>query len=271
MCLVTGGRFVMQVQHNTSPWREGACYGSREGHADSSHPPQYFWLDPFFMDRTEVTNGEYARFLRDTRYLPSDLTAFLRHFGRPPGAEMKPWLWEAPPGRGDHPVVYVDLEDARRYAAWARKRLPREEEWQLAAQGGDGRLWPWGGGAAAQEQRIRHVDAGKVYFYGSPPDLSKCNSHAADTTPVDAFPQGASPFGILDCAGNVWEWTESERDDGHTRYAILRGGSFALVTGSPWYAASGAQPCDVHEKMLLMYPGLDRCATIGFRCVRDVE
>ncbi len=86
---------------------------------------------------------------------------------------------------------------------------------------------------------------------------------------MDAFPAGASPYGVLDLAGNVWELTESERDDGHTRYVILRGGSHLAIDGSFWYVASGAQPCDVHEKMLLCGPKMDRCANVGFRCVTD--
>ncbi len=101
-------------------------------------------------------------------------------------------------------------------------------------------------------------------------DPSLCNSGSDDTTPVDQHPGGVSCHGILDMAVNVWEWTESERDDGHTRYAIICGGSHLKVEGSIWYNASGVQPNDCHEKMLLMYPGLDRCATIGFRCVKDM-
>ena len=141
-------------------------------------------------------------------------------------------------------MVWVDLDDARAYARWAGKRLPTEPEWHHAA-GRD--LWPWG----------------ELF------DPARCNGAGGDTTPVDRFPGGASPYGCLDLSGNVWEWTESERDDGHTRYAIVRGGSHLIVVGSKWYQASGAQPNDCHEKVLLMYPGLDRCVTIGFRCVKD--
>ena len=225
-------------------------------------------MEPYVIDRTEVTNEQYRRFLVESRYVPSDLSSFLALFLKPSGTEAEPWRWEVPAGKADHPVVYLDLADARTFARWAGKRLPREEEWQYAAQGTDGRLWPWGDEPIELERRL---DYGTERYYGNVADLSRCNSHSNDTTPVDAYPGGASPFGVLDMAGNVWEWTEGERDDGHTRYAILKGGSFAVVTGSPWYTSSGAQPCEVHDKMLLMHPGLDRCETVGFRCVTDVE
>lgn len=76
-------------------------------------------------------------------------------------------------------------------------------------------------------------------------------------------------------SGNVYEGTESERSDGHTRFAILRGGSYFDPHANPdtssiWYNDGGPRPCDHHAKFLLMYPGLDRCSTIGFRCVKDV-
>ena len=249
MELIPAGRFVMNVRHNVFHWMEGACYGNVSSRQAKDHPTQYFWLPAFWMDRAETTNEEYRRFLLETHYCPSDLTHFLDLWTRPDGTHAQPWLWEYPPEKANHPVVWVDLEDARAFAAWAGKRLPREEEWQYAAEGGQGLTWSWGNEFQ--------------------PDF--CNGDSQETTPVDRYPQGRSRFGCDDLCGNVWEWTESERDDGHTRYAILRGGSHLRVVGSIWYTASGAQPNDVHEKILLMYPGLDRCSTIGFRCVRDLE
>ena len=239
----------MEVRHNGGHGIEGACYGSVEHKKDREHPAQYFWLKPYFIDRVEVTNADYRRFLEQSHYVPSDLTNFLKTWQHPKGRESEPWYWTIPNGKERHPVVYLDLDDARSYAGWAGKRLPREEEWQYAAQGADRRLWPW----------------------GDTFDSTRCNDSNKDTTTVDDYPEGVSLFGCLDMSGNVWEWTESERNDGHTRYAIIRGGSFLKVEGSHWYTASGAQPCDCHEKMLLMYPGLDRCGTIGFRCVKDVS
>ncbi len=248
-CRVEGGPYTMLVRHNVAAVMEGACYGNQDHHRATAHPPQEFDLRSFRIDRTEVTNAQFKEFLENARYQPAELHNFLRHWergaapGAPPGA-AEPGHWKIPAGKERHPVVWVDLEDARAYARWAGKRLPREEEWQRASGNS---LWPWGESF----------------------DAARCNGDSADTTPVDRFPAGASPCGCLDMCGNVWEWTESERDDGHTRYALVRGGSHLVVKGSKWYLASGAQPNDVHEKVLLMYPGLDRCATIGFRCVQD--
>lgn len=197
-------------------------------------------FERFAMDETLVTNVEYASFLRATGYRPRHLENFLQHWraGRPA------------PGREQHPVVYVDLDDARAYARWAGKRLPTEEEWQYAAQGAYGRKYPWGNLVEAD----------------------RCNDGATgETTPVKAFPRGRSLYGCYDMCGNVWEWTESERSDGRTRFCILRGGAFFQAKGSGWYADGGARPADYAAKFLLMWPGLDRCSTIGFRCTADLE
>ena len=73
-------------------------------------------------------------------------------------------------------------------------------------------------------------------------------------------------------SGNTWEWTESERsNEGRSRFCYIRGGSFYTVEGSGWYLDNGPQPCDRAAKFLLVWPGLDRCSTIGFRCVVDLS
>ena len=217
----------------------------------------------FLMDRTEVTNVQYKEFLNNAHYRPAVMKNFLKHWIKPDGENSDPGLWQIPAGKENHPVVYVDLDDARAYARWARRRLPTEEEWQYAAQGNDRtRRWPWG----------KDYDPGLCNGPDTTgQDNEKCESVFGDTTPVDVYPDGASPFGCLDMSGNVWEWTESERDDGHTRYAVLKGGSYFRASGSRYYMAGGAQPCNRHSVMLLMYPGLDRCSTIGFRCVKDLQ
>jgi iron(II)-dependent oxidoreductase len=192
-------------------------------------------IAPFAIDKTPVTNHQFAAFLTATGYEPMCKDNFLAH-----------WTDGAiPAGLEDHPVVWVDLIDARAYAEWAGKRLPTEDEWQYAAQGINVRRWPWGDDWNA----------------------SACNyGQFGGTTAVKQFPQGATPDGIYDLCGNIWEWTESEYTDGRTRFAILKGGSHYKAHGSVWYADGGAKSNDFAAKFLLMYPGLDRCATIGFRC-----
>jgi formylglycine-generating enzyme required for sulfatase activity len=193
----------------------------------------------FAMDETPVTNAQFAEFLKASRYRPVHGEHFLKH-----------WMGGRPPvGLEDHPVVYVGLEDARAYASWAGKRLPAEEEWQYAAQSADGRIYPWG------EQM----------------EPGRCNAgETGGTTPVKAFSRGRSPFGCYDMCGNVWQWTESERSDGRTRFCIIRGGSFYSAKGSGWYMDGGPRPANFAAKFLLTWPGLDRCSTIGFRCAADL-
>ena len=258
MVLVSAGQFVMKV-NDVSGAPEGGCYSyiNRKG-----HPERRLEMKGFLIDKTPVTNAQYKEFLNVSNYRPRIMKNFLKHWIKPGGENSDPHLWQLPPRKENHPVVYVDLDDARAYARWAKKRLPTEEEWQYAAQGTDGRKWPWGN--KYDSDRCNGSD-------GTVPNGETIKSSFGKTTPVDAYPGGASPFGCLDMSGNVWEWTESERDDGHTRYAILRGGSCFRAGGSRWYVSGGAQPCDRHAKMLLLYPSLDRCSTIGFRGVKDLK
>ena len=193
----------------------------------------------FFMDRTPVTNAAFAAFLAESGYAPADKSNFLKH-----------WIEGKPPaGQGGHPVIWVSLEDARAYARWAGKRLPTEPEWQYAAQGTDGRPFPWG----------KKMEPGR------------CNDKLNRTTRVTAFPKGASPFGVLDLVGNVWQVMDDVYDDGVYRFGIIRGGSFYAPEKSVWYVKSGPLAVDRVQIHLLVAPGLDRAATVGFRCVKDAE
>ena len=225
-----------------------------EGQSWAGNDVQYPWesaprrghrrrmrLKPYFIDRTPVTNAQFHAFLQASGWKPDDPHHFLRH-----------WIDGAPPpGWHNKPVTWVSLEDARAYAAWAGKRLPHEWEWQYAAQGTDGRLYPWGD--AWDEGKVPTVNRGRTLR--APDD-------------VDAHPDGASPFGLLDLVGNVWQWTDEYLDD-HTRAAVLRGGSSYQPRTSHWYFPQ-AYRLDQHGKYLLMAPSKDRSGCIGFRCVVDV-
>ncbi len=193
----------------------------------------------FAIDETPVTNTQFARFLAASKYKPQHSENFLKH-----------WSGGMPPkGKEEHPVVYLDLDDARAYAKWAGKRLPTEEEWQYAAQGTDQREYPWG-------DRM---------------EPGRCNDGSTGgTTQVKAFPNGRSPFGCHDMCGNVWHWTESVRTDGRTRFCIVRGGGWFTAKGSNWYMDGGPRPANFAAKFLLTWAGLDRCASVGFRCVAEI-
>jgi len=214
------------------PWEDSP----RRHHSHTLH------VDAFWMDRYPVTNAQFKRFLDATHYHPKDDLNFLRD-----------WRNGTYPAGWDHrPVTWISLEDARAYAAWTGKRLPHEWEWQYAAQGMDGRLYPWGN--TWDDALVPAPDKGR--------DLR-------GPDPVDAHPRGASPFGVEDLVGNVWQWTEEFTDE-HTRGGIVRGGSYYQPQGSIWYFPQ-AHRLDQHGKLLLMAPSKDRAGTLGFRCVQDAQ
>jgi iron(II)-dependent oxidoreductase len=226
-----------------------------EGFNDVGVDVQYLWEDearrfhehrisikPFYIDKYPVMNEEFKRFLDASHYHPKDDLNFLK--------DWKNGTY--PAGWAKRPVTWVSLEDARAYAEWAGKRLPREWEWQYAAQGADGRIYPWG----------NSWDASVVPV----PDKGR-SMRGPDE--VDAHPAGASPFGVMDMVGNVWQWTDEFVDD-HTRAGILRGGSYYRPQGSVWYFPQ-AYRNDQHGKLLLMAPSYDRSGGVGFRCVKDAQ
>jgi formylglycine-generating enzyme required for sulfatase activity len=191
----------------------------------------------YFMDQFPVTNEQFRMFMKASHYKPKDTTNFLKH-----------WFAGSPPkGLEKHPVVYVSLDDARAFARWSGKRLPTEIEWQYAAQGADGRKYPWGNDF----------------------DSTRCNNSLGCSTPVDEFPSGKSPFGVMDLIGNVWQLTNDVYDNGSNYFGIIRGGSYYNPGSSVWYIRGGPQPADNPQILLMVSPALDRNATVGFRCVMD--
>jgi gamma-glutamyl hercynylcysteine S-oxide synthase len=263
MIRIDGGDFLFRI--------EGI---EIEGSNDVGVDVQYPWEDsprrfhehrmqikPYYIDRYPVTNAEFKKFLDATHYHPKDDQNFL-----------KDWKDGAyPEGWANKPVTWVSLTDAREYAKWAGKRLPHEWEWQFAAQGTDGRRFPWGdcdwlapmlsGGPLACPSANDPKDSPAPI-----PDKGRVMLAASE---VDAHPKGASPFGVMDMVGNVWQFTDEYTDD-HTRGAILRGGSHYQPQGSIWYFPQAYRNSQ-HGKLLLMAPSYDRSGALGFRCVKDTE
>lgn len=226
MVRIPGGRFIM----NVTPPDEFIPYPDYDNNTEIE-------LQPFYIDQYPVTNRQYFDFILATGYLPADTVNFLKHWQK----------GKFPEGSADHPVVYVSYEDALAYADWAGKRLPSEAEWQFAAQGIDGRKWPWG-------NEFRE---------------DFCNPGGSGLMPADTWPQAESPFGVCDIVGNVWQLTNDMYSNGSHRFVIIRGGSYYNPTTSIWYVKGGPQPLDKTQMLLLVSPGFDRCSTVGFRCVMD--
>ena len=226
-----------------------------EGDRDDGVDVQYPWepsprrhhfralqMQPFFIDQYPVTNAQFKKFLDGSHYDPKDVHNFLRSWTN----------GTYPEGWANKPVTWISLDDARAYAKWAHKRLPHEWEWQYAAQGADGRNYPWGNDWISDA--VPAPDHDRVM---RPP------------TDVNAFPKGVSPFAVMDMIGNVWQWTDEYVDE-HTRAAILRGGSYYQPTGAMWYFPP-AYKLSEHGKYLLIAPSKDRSGSVGFRCVVDAQ
>jgi formylglycine-generating enzyme required for sulfatase activity len=199
-------------------------------------------LPEFWIDQTPVTNAEFERFVKASNY---KTTAEQKGSGY--AYDGKEWKdtkgadWRHPHGpktslQGilDHPVVQVSWADAAAYARWAGKRLPTEQEWEKAARGVDGREYPWGDRAPTDQ-------------------LCNFNMNVKATTPVGKYsPQGDSPDGCVDMAGNVWDWTASDYDKSHK---VLCGGSWLNIEGS------------VRAASRFFNTPADRFDHYGFRCV----
>ena len=216
-------------------------------------PQRRVYVEDFYIDKYLVTNAEYERFVEATSHVTE---AEIEGWG---------WVWEEslkkvegadwrhPNGpestiedRMDHPVVMVSWNDAAAYAEWAGKRLPTEVKWEKAARGTQGWLWPWGN--EWDEWKANTIEAGP---------------HTV--TPVGSYPAGASPYGCLDMAGNVWEWmadwlkaypaSDYLDNDLGERYKVLRGGS--------WNGYGDVTRCAFRVRFDPSNRGID----IGFRCV----
>jgi len=204
---VTAGKFKMGYEKgrpNEKPEREVECDHS------------------FYIGKTEVTNEDYLAFVNATK-------------------RAAPPHWEGgkfPEGEAKRPVTRVTWEDARLYCEWKGGRLPTEVEWEYAARGKDGRLYPWGNEWAAA--RANNFEEGK----NAPVD-------------VGSFPDGKGPFGTLDQAGNAWEWTATPGPD--PSQVVIKGGSYAPLEDRPRASLRGIVP---------KVPGKE---TVGFRMAKDAE
>ena len=220
-------------------------------------PAHTVYLPDYKIDKYPVTVAQYARFVAATGHRP-------------------PLDWENgrfPQDKLFHPVTMVGWYDARDYCAWAGKRLPTEYEWEKAARGTDGRRWPWG----------NHMDPQRLNTYYS----------VGSTTDVTAFPNGVSPYGVYDMAGNVFEWTASDfkpypgsdapsilfqvkvpvvrsakdKAQGVADLELVEGIYYKVLRGGSWKSDPFSTSA-YHRNYALAKNASD---FFGFRCAADVE
>jgi formylglycine-generating enzyme required for sulfatase activity len=215
MAFIPGGSFLM---------------GSDDGDTISK-PPHFETVEPFFMDTTEVTNAQYAEFIKAT--------------GQVPPRSWKDGVY--PEAQTNFPVTGITWYEAAEYAAWKGKRLPSEAEWEFAARGTDGRMYPWGD----------EWDS----------SLANAGEKANGLRPVGQG--GVSPFGIYDMAGNAWEWTASDARSypggkefpwSRMRLKIIRGGSWQ----------SGERSATTYFRGFYGAAGEREYNGTSFRCVKDL-
>jgi formylglycine-generating enzyme required for sulfatase activity len=228
--------------------------GWNEGKADEQ-PEHKVYLDAFWIDQTEVTVGQYRTCVEAGACgHPQQGVHHLRN-----SSEMRRSYYDNEQ-YFDYPVIFINWSQANTYCEWAGRRLPTEAEWEKAARGTDGRLYPWGN----EEPN---------------PSLLNFDGNIGDTTRVGSYPAGASPYGALDMAGNVWEWVQDWYDAEYYKesprrnptgpetglFFIERGGSFkkserpVRTTYRHWYIP----PLVGNHVVSHSYD--------GFRCAASIE
>lgn len=210
------------------------------------YPYRKVFLESYYIDRREVTVSAYRACVQAERCQ------------KPPALEgcNFPRL-----DRGNHPINCVNSYEAKEYCAFVGKTLPSEEQWEKAARGTDGRLFPWGN--VFQAAFVNHQEGGEIDGY-------------PDTAPVGSFPRGASPYGALDMAGNCWEWTSSLFTPDPQSHKPITDGSIEPyhTQGPSVISKGGAWNTDHAWPLRASGRTWDRPArntpTHGFRCVKNV-
>ena len=207
-----------------------------DAEADSDEkPPHKVFLDAFWIDRTEVRKDQYQKCVAAGECAAASCSGT---------------------GQGDHPEVCVTWQDATNYCTWAGRRLSTEAEWEKAARGTDGRKYPWGNEVP---------DCNRLNYWG------RDGGCVGATTAVGSYQSGASPYGALDMAGNVWEWVADRYDEKYHASELAQNptgpesGQLRVLRGGSWNSSQGS----------VRAAGRDYAAPVlgsgilGFRCARS--
>jgi formylglycine-generating enzyme required for sulfatase activity len=234
MVVIPQGRFTM---------------GSQTDDPDAQ-PIRTLELGAFYIDRYEVTNGQYVNYLNAVKNLPGQCGG---HSCFDPKAEnpdshihYRKGRYVVEPGYSRHPVINVSWYGAQAYCRYHSRRLPTEAEWEKAARGPNARLYPWGNYRA--------------------PDKMNAGQRVGDTTPVGSYPLGASAYGAYDMAGNVWEWVADwyQAYPGSSHESPFFGQKYKVVRGGSWNHPD-VDARTTHRD--IAHPAR-RIHVVGFRCAR---
>ncbi len=220
MILIPGGTAIVGSDDNEVEYVVRTWQVSRDALKDEL-PKRKVTMKGFYIDQYEVTNAQYKQFVAATRY--------------PPPLHWKEGTYAA--NTGNHPVTFVAWDDAYAYAQWAGKRLPTDEEWEIAARGLYGQRFPWGDVFAPQQANM--------------------NNPEGNVAPVGSHQNDVSAYKVYDMGGNVMEWTLTQYG-GDKDYFILKGSSWL---GKPFEARGANQTPGTAEY---------RLGDIGFRCAKSV-
>lgn len=222
MILITAGEFIM---------------GSAVGEGDKDEHPQHrVYLDAYYIGKYYVTNGQFGKFAGETGYktdMEKQGCPYVYEGGKWISKEGASWRFFSSSSTQKHPVTCVSWNDPKAYCKWAGGSLPTEAQWEKAARGTDGRIYPWGNGW----------------------DASRCRNNAGSasggTTAVGSYSGGASPYGVQDMAGNVWECCADWYDENYYGSSPSR---------NPGGAGSGQDRVVRGGSRLNVYSGSFRCA-----------
>lgn len=227
MVLIPTGEFTM-----------GRSYGAEE----NEKPAHQVFLDDYYIDKYEVTNGDYATCIADEACAPPINTG---SYARKEYYEINEY--------SNFPVIYIDWEMANAYCEWRGARLPTEAEWEKAARGDseENTLYPWGSNT---------VDCSFASFASCLPD----------TIEVGNYPEGKSPYGVYDMAGNVWEWVADWYDHDYYKVSPPKNptgpgaGTYRVLRGGAWNSPSD----DIRVTYRVMYRPFIASYNLGFRCAK---
>ncbi len=274
---VPAGEFLM----GSSSADVDAVVQDRVGYSRDSFknetPQHKVHLDAFWIDKYEVTNDMFARFVAETAYKTDAEKAgggIVLDLGSREWKIAKGADWRHPRGPstdinglGNHPVVQMSLNDAQAYCRWVGRRLPTEAEWEKAARGTDGRTYPWGN----QPPSGRLLNFGDRNAYISTANLGEDDGYAF-TSPVGSFPDGASPYGAMDMAGNAWERVADWYDEAYYAHSPARNpaglpsSDYVIMRGGSWSSPVKYLRAAFRYRYLVA----NRASSIGFRCASSI-